>query len=351
MFDLKTFDLVIDARSPREFAEDHIPGAVNLPVVDNDEYAQVGTLYKTDKHVAYLIGVAHSLRNIADAIDKVVSAVPQKGRIGVYCFRGGKRSQLWTDALATIGYTVERLEGGWKAYRAWVREQLDTLPTRYSYNVLCGPTGCGKTRLLAALHEIGEQALDLEAIAAHRGSLIGAIPGVPQPPQKLFDSLLVERLSQLDPQRPVWLEAESKKIGEVQLPDALFKRMHAGRCVRLESPMAERVKLWREDYRHWEEDPEALLLRLRHIRPIVGGTRFNSWEEMAAERRIPELFESLMTHHYDPAYNRSTHNNYTDFARTPVILASSLSHQTLLGIAKELARGQAAVPPASHDPT
>lgn len=348
MFDPKTYELLIDARSPREFEEDHVPGAVNLPVVNNEEYAQVGTLHKTDKHAAYLIGVALSLRNMADAIDRIISTVPKGARIGVYCFRGGKRSKLWFDALATVGYRVERLEGGWKAYRAWVRQQLEDLPGRFSYNVLCGPTGCGKTRLLAALHEGGAQVLDLEAIAAHRGSLIGAIPGVAQPSQKLFDSLLVERLQQLDPTRPVWLEAESKKIGEVQLPDALFKSMHEGRCFRLESPLEERVKLWREDYSHWEADPHALLLRLRYLKSIVGGERFARWEHMAAEQRIPELFESLMTDHYDPAYNRSTRKNYALLDSAPAILAPSLSAQALEALAKSLlatAGAPCAVPP------
>ena len=339
MFDAKAYDLIIDARSPREFEEDHIPGAVNLPVVNNEEYAQVGTLHKTDKHAAYLIGVAHSLRNMADAINGIITTVPKGGKIGVYCFRGGKRSKLWFDALATIGYRVERLEGGWKAYRARVRQQLEELPGRFSYNVLCGPTGCGKTRLLSALHEAGAQVLDLEAIASHRGSLIGAIPGIAQPSQKLFDSLLVARLQQLDPARAVWLEAESKKIGEVQLPDALFKAMHAGHCLRLESPMVERVKLWREDYSHWERDPQALLLRLRHLRPIVGGERFAIWEHMAAAGRISELFESLMTDHYDPAYSRSTRKNYPLFDNTPVIVTASLSVNALAAIAKSLLAG------------
>lgn len=342
MFDNKEYDLIIDARSPREFEEDHIPGAVNLPVVNNDEYAEVGTLYKSDKHAAYLIGVAHSLRNMADAIDGIIKTVPEQAKIGVYCFRGGKRSQLWANALTTVGYRVERLEGGWKAYRAWVRRQLEELPGRFSYNVLCGPTGCGKTRLLYALQEAGAQVLDLEAIAAHRGSLIGAIPGVSQPPQKLFDSYLVERLLQLDPLRSVWLEAESKKIGEVQLPDALFKRMHTGRCVRLESPIEERVKLWREDYSHWEKDPQALLLRLRYVKSIVGGDRFQAWEQLAAERRIPELFESLMLHHYDPAYGRSTRRNYAQLDNTPVITASSLSAEALAHLAQSLLANESA---------
>src|SRR6266513_3131591 len=167
------YALVIDARSQREYTEDHVPGAVNLPVVDNEEYAEVGTTHRTDKHRAYLIGVSYALKNISHAIDELVADQPKDARMLVYCFRGGKRSKLWFDALSTIGYRVDRLPGGWKAYRAWVREQLMDLPRKFRYHVLCGPTGCGKTRLLSALASVGAQVLDLEALARHRGSLIG----------------------------------------------------------------------------------------------------------------------------------------------------------------------------------
>ncbi len=145
------YALVIDARSQREYAEDHLPCAVNLPVVDNEEYAEVGTTHRTDTHRAYLIGVSYALRNISHSIDDLVARYPKDARMLVYCFRGGKRSKLWFDALSTIGYRVDRLPGGWKAYRAWVRDQLTELPRKFRYHVLCGPTGCGKTRLLSAL--------------------------------------------------------------------------------------------------------------------------------------------------------------------------------------------------------
>ena len=169
------YALVIDARSQREYTEDHVPRAVNLPVVDNEEYAEVGTTHRTDKHRAYLIGVSYALKNISHAIDGLVAGHPKDARMLVYCFRGGKRSKLWFDALSTIGYRVDRLPGGWKAYRAWVRDQLTELPRTFRYHVLCGPTGCGKTRLLSALATVGAQVLDLEALARHRGSLIGAL--------------------------------------------------------------------------------------------------------------------------------------------------------------------------------
>ena len=178
--ELQDYSLVIDARSPREYADDHLPGAVNLPVVDNDQFAEVGTRHKSDKHVAYLIGVEYSLRNIADQIKPLISRYSNADRFLVYCFRGGKRSRLWADNLRTIGFEVDVLAGGWKRYRQWVRESLTALAPTLTYRVLAGPTGCGKTRLLNALRRKGHQVLDLEDIAAHRGSLLGDLPGVTQ---------------------------------------------------------------------------------------------------------------------------------------------------------------------------
>ena len=201
------YALVIDARSPREYEEDHIPGAVNLPVVDNDEYAEVGTLYKSDQHAAYLIGARYSLQNIAAQIQPLISRYGPRDRLLVCCYRGGKRSQVWADTLRTIGFEVDVVQGGWKRYRAWVREQLDALPAAFSYRVVCGPTNCGKTRLLAELARRGAQVIDLEGLASHRGSLLGELPGRPQPSQKTFDTRLLETLRRVDPARPVWLEA------------------------------------------------------------------------------------------------------------------------------------------------
>ncbi|MGQ0653808.1 MAG: tRNA 2-selenouridine(34) synthase MnmH [Betaproteobacteria bacterium] len=332
------YDLVIDARSEREFSEDHLPVAINLPVADNDEYAEVGTTHRTDTHRAYLIGVSYALKNISHSIDELVARYPKDARMLVYCFRGGKRSKLWFDALATIGFRVDRLPGGWKAYRAWVREQLAELPARFSYHVLCGPTGCGKTRLLGALAEVGAQILDLEGLASHRGSLIGDIPGVAQPTQKWFDSLLVDKLRRFEPSQPVWVESESRKIGAIQLPAELLQAMHAGRIFAISAPMSERVKLWREDYSHFERDIEAMMERLRHLRPLVGGEEFALWERLARERHAPELFQRLMEAHYDPAYARSIGKNYPAFEESSKLELEWLDRQALLGVAERLHR-------------
>lgn len=337
------YDLVIDARSQREYAEDHLPCAVNLPVVDNDEYAEVGTTHRADKHRAYLIGVSYALKNMSRSIEELVARYPKGARMLVYCFRGGKRSKLWFDALSTIGYRVDRLPGGWKAYRAWVRDQLEQIPGRFRYHVLCGPTGCGKTRLLNALAEIGAQVLDLEGLASHRGSLIGDIPGISQPTQKWFDSLLVDRLRRFDPARPVWVESESKKIGAIQLPGEQLQAMRAGTIFAVNAPMCERVKLWREDYGHFERDLDAMMERLCHLRPLVGGDEFLLWERLAGERRAPELFQRLMEAHYDPAYARSIGKNYPQIDLAARIELTQLDRGSLLETARKLQKEPATV--------
>lgn len=334
------YALVIDARSNREYAEDHLPGAVNLPVVDNEQYAEVGTVHRADTHKAYLIGVSYALKNMSHAIDELIGRYPKDSRILVYCFRGGKRSKLWVDALGTIGYRVERLPGGWKAYRAWVREELTRVPRQFRYNVLTGPTGCGKTRLLTALERVGAQVLDLEEIACHRGSLIGEIPGVEQPTQKWFDSMLLEKLRSFNPEQPVWVESESKKIGAIELPGALMDGIRAGRVVAVNAPMMERVKLWREDYSHFERDPEALLVRLRHLRPLVGSEEIALWENLARERRMPELFQRLMEAHYDPAYARSIGRNFPQYEHSPSLNLTRLDTEALVEVATKLHRPQ-----------
>ena len=331
------YDLIIDARSPREFADDHVPGAINLPVVGNDEYAQVGILYKADRHRAYLRGVADSLRNMAAAIDAHLSGLPAHARLLVYCFRGGKRSRLWYDTLRTIGFRTDRLDGGWKRYRRWVIAVLDRFPTRFDYHVVNGPTGCGKTRLLQALAAAGEQVLDLEGLARHRGSLIGAIPGVSQPGQKLFESAVLDALRRFDPGRPVWVEAESKKIGDVQLPTSLHESLHRARHRYLvEAPMSERVRVWREDFGHFAADPEAMLARLVYLVPLIGRETFEQWQALAAEGRIDALFERVMVDHYDPAYGRTMRRNYGDRPHAPVLL-SDLGPDALGVVAAELA--------------
>ncbi len=275
---------MIDARSPREYAEDHIPCALNLPVVNNEEYAEVGTLHRNDTHAAYLIGVQYSLANISRHIEEVISRVDPRGRILVYCFRGGKRSKLWAENLRTIGYRVDVLLGGWKAYRRWVRASLEQFPKQFTFRVLAGSTGCGKTRLLQALERAGCQVLDLEGLANHRGSLIGAVPGEKQPTQKWFDTLLLSKLRSFDTEKPVWVEAESKKIGNIQLPTCLHDAIGRATPLRLEAPMTERIKLWREDYPHPSKRRDHFTRSARGWPPDLGHSLRNVGPALPQDR-------------------------------------------------------------------
>ena len=327
--DFASYALVIDARSPHEYAEDHIPGAVNLPVVDDGEFAEVGIKHKTDKHSAYLVGVEYSLRNIADQIKPLISRYTPRDRFLVYCFRGGKRSRLWADNLRTIGFEVDLLAGGWKNYRRWVRAGLDVLPRAFHYRVLCGPTGCGKTRVLHELQRQGQQVLELEGLAHHRGSLLGELPGDPQPTQKLFDSALLDEMRKLDVDRTVWVEAESKKIGNLQLPDSLFDAMHRSPVINIDTPMSERVRLWREDYPHFAADPPAMVRKLEPLKPLVGKEALAQWMALAEEGRVDELFESIMVRHYDPCYVRSTGRNYEQKGQAAQLVLPSLGDEGL----------------------
>src|SRR5471032_2139903 len=300
------YALIIDARSPHEFLEDHVPGAVNLPVVDDAEFAEVGIRYKTDQHAAYLIGAQHSFRNLARHTGDLIARYKPDDRFLVYCFRGGKRSALWAANLRLIGFTVDVVPGGWKRYRHWVRGSLVTLPPRFDYRVLCGPTNCGKTRLLQALASEGEQVLDLEGLARHKGSLLGDLPGQPQPTQKYFDTLVLDVLRRYDPARPVWIEAESKKVGRLLVPEELTAAMRRAPTLHLDVPMAERVRLCREDYAHFAVDTRAMVAKLQSLKPLVGGDELAHWQALADAGRVDELFERLISQHYDPAYSRST---------------------------------------------
>ncbi|MBB5406444.1 tRNA 2-selenouridine synthase [Paraburkholderia sp. RAU6.4a] len=333
---LKKFDLIIDARSPREFAEDHLPGAINLPVVFDDEYAEVGTTHRTNPMRAYQIGVAYSLKNIARHLELPFFRSDRRMSVLVYCFRGGKRSKLWTDALETIGYKVDRLPTGWKGYRNWVRQTLEEVPAHLQFNVLSGPTGCGKTRLLLALRTAGAQVIDLEDLASHRGSIIGAIPGRAQPSQKFFDSLLLAEISRLDSAKQIWIESESKRIGHVQLPTALFHRMHGGRLFAVETPMRERIAMWRREYPHFERDPTGLVTQLGHLKALVSGATLQKWASMAERREIEALFESIMVDYYDPAYTRSTKQNYLHTEHAIKIQLETLDSSYLANVARRL---------------
>jgi tRNA 2-selenouridine synthase len=311
----KQFDSIIDVRSPAEFAEDHIPGAISAPVLDDAERAQVGTLYKqVSAFDAKKLGAALLAKNVARHVQELFHDKPNTWHPLVYCWRGGKRSGAAAHILREIGWRADTLEGGYKAYRRWVVQQLEEIPGQLEWRVIHGPTGSGKSRFLAALAAAGAQVLDLEDLAAHRGSVLGNLPGRPQPSQKMFESLLLQRISHLQTEKPVYVEGESKKIGQLQVPEALMDRMRASPCVRLETSLEVRVSLLLDEYRHFLTDRNSLEAQLDCLVALHGRERIAEWKALAARGAWREFVARLLLEHYDPAYRRSSHRNFPQLA-------------------------------------
>lgn len=346
--DLPRFDEVIDVRSPGEFAEDHAPGAINLPVLDNDERARVGTLYKqVSPFEAKKVGAALIARNIARHLETWFADKPKHYRPLVYCWRGGNRSGAMTHILQKIGFAATQLEGGYKAYRRHVVAELASLPATLRFRVVSGPTGSGKSRLLTALEQAGAQVLDLEYLAAHRGSLLGARPDAPQPAQKGFESAIWSALASFEPSRSVYVESESKRIGTLTVPDALIAAMRSSPCIRIDAPLFARVQLLIEDYAHFLAAPDALNARLAHLTELRGTETIAAWQDLVRAGAWPELVTALLTQHYDPAYRKSLAHNYAPRAGDSLQTVDDLSAATLRALAAQILE---APHPLRHDP-
>ena len=308
---LAAFDTIIDVRSPAEFALDHLPGAINCPVLNDEERACVGTMHKVDSaFAAKRHGAALVARNIARHLEQQFAERPRQWRPLVYCWRGGQRSGALVHVLSAVGWPARQLEGGYRAFRRHVVEDLALLPGRLRLRIVCGPTGSGKSRLLRQLARCGAQVLDLEEIAQHRGSVLGALPQAPQPSQKSFETQLWSALRAFDPARAVFAESESRKVGQLRLPDALIERMRAAECVQLQLPTAARVRLLRDEYAHFEADGPSLMRQLDCLVALHGRERVEAWKRLAAERRWDDMVGRLLEEHYDPAYHRSISRNF-----------------------------------------
>ena len=325
----------MDVRSPSEYAEDHIPGAINCPVLDDAERVRVGTLYQQSPFEAKKIGAALIARNIAHHLEERWLDKPKTWRPLVYCWRGGQRSAAMTHILRQVGFAADRLDGGYKSYRQHVREQLLALPAKFSYRVLCGLTGSGKSRLLTALQQAGAQVLDLEEIARHRGSVLGDMPDEVQPSQKGFDSRLLVRLESFDPALPVYVESESKKIGVLRIPDALIQTMWDSPCIRLESPVTLRVALLREDYAHFLRAPDLLAAKLDRLQGMYSNELLAHWHTLCEAQAWDEFIAELLERHYDPAYNKSICKNYANYGNAHILTLNSLNEQDFSRLAEE----------------
>ena len=299
------FDTVIDVRSPAEFAEDRLPGAVNLPALGDAERARVGTIYKRQSpFAARRIGAALVARNVAAHLDGPLSGKEGGWRPLVYCWRGGQRSGSVATILRGVGWRVEVLEGGYRSYRRAVVAALYEAAVPAPVVLLDGNTGTGKTELLARVAALGGQVLDLEGLAHHRGSLLGARPGG-QPGQKAFESALAARLAALDPARPVLVEAESSKIGDLIVPPALWAAMRAAPRIAVGAPPAARAAYLARAYADLAAAPEALSDRLAALVPLQGRERVEGWRALAQEGAMEALAGELIAAHYDPRYAKS----------------------------------------------
>jgi tRNA 2-selenouridine synthase len=335
---LGAFDAVIDARSEGEFAEDHLPGAVNWPSLHDAERHEVGTLYKqVSPFDARKRGAALVAANISRHIARDVMDKPKGWKPLVYCWRGGQRSGSLSLVLGQIGFQVHVVEGGYKAFRGALLEQLPALAQRLQYRVVCGPTGSGKTRLLQALDAAGAQVLDLEALASHRSSVLGLIPGQPQPTQKRFDTLVWEKLRGFDPARPVYVESESKKVGNVAVPESLMAAMRASPCLRLDLPDEERVRLLLEDYEFFSRDTDLFCARLDALVQIRGREQVQAWQQQVRAGDVETVVRELLVKHYDPGYASSTQRNFKGFGEARVVAPQDRTPAAMAALAQELA--------------
>lgn len=299
------FDAIIDVRSPSEFAEDRIPGAINCPVLDDEERIRVGTLYKqVSPFEARKVGAVLVARNIARHIETHFSGHSKSWRPLVYCWRGGQRSGAFTHILGEIGWSARRLEGGYKQWRHHVLNGLASLPTQLQFKVVAGPTGSGKSRLLEAMARQGAQVLHLEALAAHKGSVLGNLPGAQQPSQKHFDTCLYSALSQFDPARPVFVESESRRIGLMTLPDALVQAIASSPVIRIDVDIPARVEFLLRDY-DYLCNAERLGELLPRLKEIQGKEVIQHWKSLAEANDFRTLVSELLERHYDPLYSRS----------------------------------------------
>ncbi|MDR2324400.1 MAG: tRNA 2-selenouridine(34) synthase MnmH [Acidovorax sp.] len=335
--DIAQFTTLIDARTPAEFALDHIPGAINCPVLSNEERVEIGTIYKqVSPFEAKRLGAAMVAANLARHLHDTFSDKPANWKPLVYCWRGGLRSGSMVTWLRLVGWDAQQLAGGYKAFRSHVMAQLEALVPQLQLRVLCGATGSAKTRVLHALQQQGAQVLDLEGLARHKGSLLGGLPGVEQPSQKHFDTLLHAQLAQLDLSRPVYVEGESPKIGRVALPLGLVEHMRQSPVVELRATHAARLAFLLQDYAYLGDDAEGLAHKLGYLKELQGRERVTRWQQWAQEGALPLLFDELMQLHYDPQYARSQAKHFSHWGQRQVVESDDLTEHGIAAVAAQM---------------
>lgn len=335
---LNEFDAIIDARSPGEFALDHLPNAVNWPSLNDDERIAIGTMYKqVNAFEAKKRGAALVARNAAHHIETHLLDAPKQWRPLLYCWRGGNRSGAQATILSAIGFHVTLLEGGYKAFRAALLTHIPEQVARLKWRVIAGPTGVGKTHLLHALKAQGHQILDLEGLANHRSSVLGLLPGQTQPTQKHFEMKLWHALQQLDSDRVVYVESESKRVGNVTVPESLIKAMRASPCVDIRMSVEQRVSLLMRDYDHFVQDAEHFSERLQTLVALLGHATIDRWQSMIDANQVAGVVQELLSLHYDPKYFESMGRNFQHYATAPQVEIRGISDADIADGAREIA--------------
>ena len=341
--DRHAFDTIIDARSPAEFALDHIPGAINCPVLDDEERRIVGTVYvQTGAFEARRVGGAMVAGNIAKHLRDTLADRPEKWKPLVYCWRGGMRSGSMVTWLRLVGWDAQQLAGGYKSFRRHVISQIDSLSPQLDLRVICGATGSAKTRVLHALAERGEQVLDLEDFASHKGSLLGSLPGVPQPSQKQFETRIATCFDALDVSRTLYVEGESARIGRLSVPIPLVAHMRAADCIEVQADAAARLDYLLRDYAYLGDDRAALAGQLDRLKEMQGKAVVQRWQEWALAGNLPQLFAELMALHYDPHYERSQARHFEKWPLRQQVAAPDLTDAGIDAVAEAILRLNAA---------
>lgn len=328
-------DEVIDVRAPCEYVEDHISGSINLPVLEDSERERVGTIYKQDSSFdARKIGASLVSANIARHLAEHFADKPKGYRPVVYCWRGGQRSGSLGIVLSSIGWDVSVIEGGYKAYRSNVSETIERIAPKLNLVVLNGYTGAGKTLLLKQLEEGGAQVLDLEGLACHKGSVFGGDPENPQPAQKRFESLIYDRLRTFHGDEPVFIEAESAKIGRLNLPNPLWQKMKISPVIEIDSPLAARAAYLKSDYEEWLEDLDRIHHTLDRLTNFHSKDQIQRWRELAEEGSWHDFVAELLAGHYDKCYTVGGNGHFEK--PTLSVLLPSHSKDQIGSAAKEL---------------
>ena len=291
--------LILDVRSPAEYIQGHIPEAVNLPLFSDNERAVIGTLYKQKGHdAAVMEGLRIVGPKMANLVEQTVELTPEK-LVSIHCWRGGMRSASVAWLLRQAGFTVEILEGGYKAYRKWVQTQF-TNPLLV--NVLGGQTGTGKTRILKELSELGEQIIDLESIAHHKGSSFGGLGEKPQPTIEQFENNLVQIISKLDSKQVIWIEDESRRIGSIYLHIDFWVQLNSGPLIEISIPNTLRLDQLVKEYGIFTLD--ELTQAILRIGKRLGPQHVKAALEALNNSDLLHVAE-IVLYYYDKAYDYS----------------------------------------------